>query len=90
MNRLSNLSLSDYLFKLSKLVDQTKNRIGILEEENQYLRNEYTKVSKVNIHLNNSCIQLDEKIKLYQESSYVPTPSKTMASTKDSRTRTTD
>ena len=55
-SRFSNLKLSDYLFKLTKLVDQTKNRIGILEEENQFLRNEYTKVSKVNIQLNTSCL----------------------------------
>lgn len=55
-SRFSNLKLSDHIVKLKKLVDQIKNRIGILEEENQFLRNEYTKVSKVNIQLNNSCI----------------------------------
>jgi len=62
---------------LKKLVDQIKNRIGILEEENQFLRNEYTKVSKANINLNNSYLLLDEKLKLYQESIAGQTPSKT-------------
>lgn len=51
--------------KLRRLVEQIKNRIGILEEENLFLRNELAKLSKVNINLNKSCAFLDEKVKLF-------------------------
>ena len=48
--------------------------MSILEDENTFLRNEYAKISKVNISLNKSYVLLDEKLKLHHESILGPTP----------------
>lgn len=49
--------------KLKKIIEQVKNRMAIFEEENQFLRSEFTKVSMLNISLNHYLKQLDEKVK---------------------------
>jgi hypothetical protein len=44
--------LADKLLYLSKLVDSLKTRMSIIEDENNFLRSEYSKVSQASMQMN--------------------------------------
>lgn len=64
---LSSIILTDKLALLQKTFDSIKTRISIVEDENNFLRQEYSKVSKANIQMSKSQNQQQQRLKYYQD-----------------------
>ncbi len=69
----NNSPLIERIEDIQTLVESIKTRKSILDDENCFLRSEYQKMQRHIAQLQRSQLQLQEKIKLYQESAQ-PTP----------------